>query len=353
MGHSLFVYRRTSLTAVRLAATESLTQHGPTPTLCPELIRISHDLARIAGSDEPVLILGETGAGKEIAARFLHERSGRKGPFAAIDCGAIPGQLVEGELFGHRRGAFSGAHEERVGRIRAADGGTVFLDEIGNMAPEAQASLLRVVQEREVIPVGADKGKRVDVRWVAATNANLYSEDSAFRSDLLARLSGYVARLPPLRKRREDLGFLCAHLLGKMGIRSASITRRAARALFLGELSGNVRGLERALGSAARLAGDGPIDMEHLSALSARAPRESMPVPGDWHSPDTAPPGPERPQRGYTRRPSKADIEQALLRAGHVQSEAARLLGVNERQLARWMDSYRIERARQRLLRKE
>lgn len=352
IGHSLFVYRRTDpLTAVRLADVRSRPVHGPTSTLCPELVRVSSDLERIAKSEQPVLILAETGAGKEIAARFVHDKSGRSGPFVAIDCGAIPPHLVEGELFGHKRGAFSGAHEERTGRIRSAEGGTVFLDEIGNMPAQAQASLLRVVQEREVTPVGADKGKRVDVRWVAATNADLFSEGSGFRSDLLARLSGYVACLPPLRKRREDLGFLCAHLLVKHGVRAAAITRKAARALFLSGLSGNVRELERALAAAAVLMGDGPIDVGHLSVLSAKSAREE--VPKETLPPERVSSGEKIRERPYTRRPSKADIEEALVRANRVQSDAARILGVHERQLARWMDAYGIERARRGVLKKE
>ncbi len=358
IGHSLFVYRRTDpFIAVRLGNNESKTMHGPTATLCPEVIRVSNDLERIARSDQPVLILAETGAGKEIAAHFVHQKSGRTGAFVAIDCGAIPPHLVEGELFGHKRGAFSGAHEERIGRIRSAEGGTVFLDEIGNMPLQAQASLLRVVQEREVIPVGADKGKPVDVRWVAATNADLFSENSGFRSDLRARLSGYVAQLPPLRKRREDLGFLCAFLLAKYGVRSASITRNAARALFASDLPGNVRELERTLASAAVLMGDGPIDVQHLSVLSAKAATEkastvanAMPTPSNVENAVVLEDERARP---YTRRPSKADIEEALVKAKRIQSEAARLLGVHERQLARWMDAYGIERAKRGALKKE
>ncbi|HLM71921.1 MAG TPA: sigma 54-interacting transcriptional regulator [Polyangiaceae bacterium] len=354
MGHSLFVYRRTDAdTALRLTDTESKTIHGPTQTLSPELVRVSSDLERIAPSDQPVLLLAETGAGKEIAARFVHDKSGRAGAFVAIDCGAIPPHLVESELFGHKRGAFSGAHEERMGRIRSAEGGTVFLDEIGNMPAQAQATLLRVVQEREVIPVGADKGKRVNVRWVAATNADLFSKKSDFRADLRARLSGYVAQLPPLRERREDLGFLCAHLLAKHGIRSASMTRGAARALFLSELSGNVRELEQALASAAVLVGEGPIDVHHLSVLAAKREREHRPAPKQSAPPRLARSTEKARDRSYTRRPSKADIEQALAKAKRVQSEAARLLGVHERQLARWMDAYGIERARRSALKNE
>lgn len=351
IGYSLFVYRRTDpLTAIRLTENKTKIMHGPTPTLCPELVAASNDLERIAQSDQPVLILAETGAGKEIAARFVHEKSRRKGAFVAIDCGAIAPHLVEGELFGHKRGAFSGAHEARVGRISTGEGGTVFLDEIGNMPSQVQASLLRVVQEREVIPVGADKGRRVDVRWVAATNADLFSESSGFRSDLLARLAGHVAKLPPLRERREDLGFLCAHLLAKRGVRSASMTPRAARALFSSDFAGNVRELELTLASAAVLAGDGPIDIGHLSVLSARSARGNEPAAQDPPAP--APRAEYSPSRPYTRRPSKSDIEEALVRANRIQSEAARLLRVHERQLTRWMDAYGIERARRSALKK-
>lgn len=356
IGHSLFVYRRTDpLWAARLASTDPVTVHGPTATVCPEMVQVSQDLERIAKSVQPVLILAETGAGKEIAANFVHQKSARTGPFVAIDCGAIAPHLVEAELFGHKRGAFSGAHEERLGRIRSAEAGTVFLDEIGNMPLQAQASLLRVVQEREVIPVGADKGKSVNVRWVAATNADLFSENSGFRSDLRARLSGYVAQLPPLRKRREDLGYLCAFLLRKVGFSTASITRQAARVLFLSDLSGNVRELERALASAVVLKGDGPIDVHHLSVLAAKTSSEHKTAPDTSATNIVVPaPGakaevPER-ERPYTRRPSKTEIEEALVKAKRIQSEAARILGVHERQLARWMDSYGIERAKRGLL---
>lgn len=151
VGRSLLCYR---LVDVRLAGREGGrgVEMGPTRTFCPELAATVLDLNRVAPTDQPILVLAEMGAGKEIAARHIHEKSGRAGLFVAIDCGAIPAHLVESELFGHKKGAFSGAAEERKGRIRSAEGGTVFLDEIGNMPEQAQASLLRVIQEREVTP---------------------------------------------------------------------------------------------------------------------------------------------------------------------------------------------------------
>jgi DNA-binding NtrC family response regulator len=345
IGHSLFVYRLVSgATAKQLAAHPTGRAHGPTRTLCPEVVQLSLDLDRVAPTDQPVLLLAETGAGKEIAARYVHEKSGRAGPFVAIDCGAIPGDMIEAELFGHRRGAFTGAHEDRRGRIRSAEGGTVFLDEIGNLPEPAQASLLRVLQEREVTPVGADRAHRVDVRWIAATNLDVFAPGARFRADLRARLAGYVGRVPPLRRRREDLGLLGANILAKAGLARASITKTAARALLLDELPGNIRELERALTSAAVLAGNEDIDLPHLSVLAAREASES----GEALLPpsDRAEPGNARKPR--QRRPDRAVIEAALEKARGVQSDAAKLLGVHERQLARWMDGLSIPRARMR-----
>lgn len=349
IGHSLLVYRLVNpKDALQMSVFRAGMVHGPTRTLSPILMGISADLEFIARSSQPVLFLAETGAGKEIAARFVHDRSGRKGPFVAIDCGAIPKHLVESELFGHKRGAFSGAGEERIGRIRSADGGTVFLDEIGNMPLSAQASLLRVIQEREIIPLGADRGKAVDVRWIAATNSDIFSEQSGFRPDLRSRLAGYVGRLPPLRERREDLGLLAAYILEQTHTPSPSITRRAAHALFLSQLPGNIRELKHILTTAAILANENPIDLSHLGTLAVQ-----LPNPDNSTSPSSERAerleGPESRPRPYTRRPPKAEIEDALNQAKWVQSDAARRLGVHERQLSRWMDAYGIERAKQKL----
>jgi sigma-54 dependent transcriptional regulator, acetoin dehydrogenase operon transcriptional activator AcoR len=343
VGRSLLCYRRLDARLL-IQAGEGGVEMGPTRTLCPELAATVLDLNRVAPTDQPILVLAETGAGKEIAARHVHEKSGRSGPFVAIDCGAIPGHLVESELFGHRKGAFSGASEERKGRIRSAEGGTVFLDEIGNMPEQAQASLLRVIQEREVTPVGADSGRKVDVRWVSATNADIFAENARFRSDLRARLAGYVARLPPLRARREDLGILSAHLLAKGGLTRAAMSKQAARQLFASELSGNVRELERTLARAAVLAGGERIEARHLGSMPGEARADVGEAPKvEAIAPD---PASDKPGTGRRKRPEREQIINALERAGGVQGQAARLLGVHERQLARWMDALGIPRAR-------
>lgn len=342
IGRSLLCYRLVDVKAL-IKAGEQGVEMGPTRTVCPELAATVLDLNRVAATDQPILVLAEMGAGKEIAARHVHDKSGRPGPFVAIDCGAIPAHLVESELFGHKKGAFSGAAEERKGRIRSAEHGTVFLDEIGNMPEQAQASLLRVIQEREVTPVGADSGRKVDVRWVSATNADIFAESARFRPDLRARLAGYVARLPPLRRRREDLGILTAHLLAKGGATRAAISKQAARQLFGSDLAGNVRELERTLARAAVLADGERIDVQHLGIATGEARPSGAEAP---RAESIAPTSASEVASTRRKRPEREQIVDALERAGGVQGQAARLLGVHERQLARWMDAFNIPRAR-------
>ncbi|MDY0063059.1 MAG: sigma 54-interacting transcriptional regulator [Myxococcota bacterium] len=171
------------------------------------LRRLLDEIRQVAPTDLPVLIEGETGTGKELVARELHRQSGRSGEFVAVNCAAIPAELVESELFGHKRGAFSGATRDQTGLVRASAGGTLFLDEVGELAPAFQAKLLRALEERAVRPVGASRAIPVDVRILAATNRDLDEEvrHGLFRADLLARLAGWRVRVPPLRDRPEDL----------------------------------------------------------------------------------------------------------------------------------------------------
>lgn len=181
--------------------------------------RLAGSLREIARSELSVLILGESGTGKEIFAEQLHDWSGRRGPLQAVNCAAIPAALVEGELFGHRRGAFSGADRDRMGILRAAHQGTLLLDEIGDMPVEAQAKLLRVIQSKEITPLGAAQPEPVDVRIVAATHRDLdaLQQTGAFRADLFARLNEFSITLPPLRERKEDVFSLCAALARRHG----------------------------------------------------------------------------------------------------------------------------------------
>ncbi|HEY3498524.1 MAG TPA: sigma 54-interacting transcriptional regulator, partial [Polyangiaceae bacterium] len=184
-------------------------------TLLPTLQQDFWNLARVARSSLPITVLGETGTGKELAARAVHRLSGRQGAFVAVNCGALAPNLVESQLFGHVKGAFSGATRDEPGFFRAAERGTLLLDEIGDLPLAAQPALLRALQESEITPVGASRAVPLDVRVVAATHRPLdsWALEQRFRSDLLARLSGYRVHLPPLRERREDIGLVLANAL--------------------------------------------------------------------------------------------------------------------------------------------
>ena len=216
---------------------------------------------RLAQSDVSVLIQGESGTGKELVARSIHEGSARaKGPFVAINCGAISESLIDSELFGHSRGAFTGAVAARLGVFVEADGGTLFLDEIAEMPLPVQSRLLRVLQEREVRPVGGDGVRTVDVRVVAATHASLQDnvDDKRFRADLFYRLNVATVSIPPLRERMSDIPMLAAHMLHKHGPAGCHLTAAALAALSGYAWPGNVRELENALLHALALT-SGPV----------------------------------------------------------------------------------------------
>ncbi len=281
VGNSLFLFRCAVTRRFREPADLELSQatcESPAlATLSIPLAREFAALARVAASRVPIVVLGETGTGKEVIARTVHQLSERRGRFTAINCGALPQALIESELFGYHRGAFSGATEDRLGLIRAADGGTVFLDEIAELSEPSQVKLLRVLQENEVVPLGATRPVAVDIRVVAATHQDLAErvEQGKFRKDLLARLGGFVITLPPLRDRREDIGILVAALLPRIaGDRATGLRfqRAAARRLFAHDWPLNIRELEQALSAAVALADGGPqITTEHLPRLAVAA----------------------------------------------------------------------------------
>ncbi len=242
------------------------------------LARTLDALARVAPSLAPVLLQGETGTGKEVLARRVHALSGRKGELVAVNCGALPAELAEAELFGVKKGAYTGAGADRVGLVRAAAGGTLFLDEIGDLPLRSQGALLRVLQERVVVPVGTVQPLAVDFRLVSATHRDLHAAVAAgeFRADLLARLSGVTLSLPPLRERREDLGILLGLFCARVG-KPVTLSVRAARALARARWPGNVRALERAVDGALALAGDAglgvTLDLAHFPDLADDEPQ--------------------------------------------------------------------------------
>ena len=304
----------------------------------PELLSGWSALARVAPTRVPVMLQGETGTGKELAARALHVWSGRSGPFVAVNCGALPEQLAESELFGVRRGAFTGAVEDRPGLVRVSSGGTLLLDEVGELPASVQVKLLRVLQENEVQPVGAAQPVRVDLRVVTATHRGLAAlvEEGTFRGDLFARLTGLEVELPPLRDRRADLGLLIPTLLRRAGAPAGvRLSREAARALFRWSWPHNVRELEKALALAVALAGEGRIELAHLPETVRTAPE----------------PRPD-PMAGSTARPlSEADVTRRtelieLLRThrGNV-SAVARQMGVARMQIQRWCRRFHLDPA--------
>ncbi len=287
--------------------------------------------ARAAKTSEPVLLVGETGTGKDVLARALHALSGRKGQFVAVDSGAIPETLFESTLFGHEKGAFTGATESRVGEIVRANKGTLFLDEVGNLSPSSQARLLRVLETKHVTAVGAKEGQTVDVRFIAATNRAVLQAEDGFREDLVHRLAGFVISPPPLRDRKEDLGLIIKALLEDAGVAQASIAPAAAREVYLDSLRGNVRALRNVLRRAA--VGHEKIHLEKLEGLGSAADevsgvRQSL---KKKKSPSAA----SRP-RGWV--PTKEELEQVLkANAGSV-AAAARELESYPRQLYRWLE---------------
>jgi two-component system response regulator AtoC len=299
---------------------------------------------RIAASDLPVLILGETGVGKEKMSRAVHHYSPRNGkPFVAINCAALNDNLLESELFGHERGAFTGAHSGKAGLFESAAGGTVFLDEIGDMSLAIQAKLLRVIEDGEVRRVGAVKAHKIGVRFVAATNADLESaiERDAFREDLYFRLSAATLVIPPLRERPRELDALVRRFAAHAGARTSGAPKQIANealALLRGySWPGNIRELRNVIERAVVLSSEGPITPEHLPVEKMR---------GTYVRPATSNEDAPRERVKLTAVEERARVVEALERAGGNQSQAASLLGVSRRTLINRLVQYDLPRPR-------
>ena len=335
-GRCVFVYREAKITdgeaTLGLDAGLVATPSG-FATISPVVAAQLALLPRLSASKIAVLLHAETGTGKELIARALHDLSGRRGPFIAVNCGAIPATMVEAELFGHRRGAFSGATEDRPGLVRAADGGTLLLDEIGDLPLACQAAFLRVLQTHRVRPIGDARELPVDVRVVAATHRDLgaMAAQDAFRADLYARIAGYTLSIPPLRGRKEDIGHVVAAVLRRHGV-TAPLTAAAARALFRYDWPRNVRELETCIESAVLVAGGRPLDVAHLPEVV----RQEGAGPVSDRPPVDSGPLDEAQLR-------HRDELIALLRdhGGNV-SAVARATGKARMQIQRWMKRYGI-----------
>ena len=334
LGHTLFLFfERLPIEAEAPALLELAPTEGApgTVTLMPAWQHELTRLKQIASSEIPMLIEGESGSGKEVIARAIHGLSGRKGAFVPVNCGALPDNLVESELFGYKKGAFSGAQSDHDGLVRAANGGTLFLDEIGDLPPASQAALLRVLQEREVMPVGGTRAVEIDLRVVAATHRDLDDmvAEGSFRHDLFARLAGFRVEVPTLHDRRTDLGLLIGALHARMFPEEhPGFDIDAARLLLRYPWPLNVRELEQALATAQVLAGVEPIRAEHLPD-SVRTGR---------------PPGAPRPVVLSETDQKVRDQVVAALREhqGNV-SAVARALDKDRKQIQRWIKRFNLD----------
>jgi len=294
-------------------------------------------MRKAASRDVNVLIRGESGTGKELVARAIHFAGPRKDkPFVPVDSAAIPESLLESELFGHMRGAFTGAIRDSRGKIRSAHGGTLFLDEIGDMQTGLQAKLLRMLQERVVTPVGSEKAEAVDVRVMAATHVDLETaiREGKFREDLFFRLNVLAIRVPPLRERKDDIPLLVRHLIGKSGEAGARISKQAMAVLLNHDWPGNVRELQNAVEHALVVSEGGEIKPEHLP---------------DWLKPDMARRAISAlalPEDGIELETLERDlIVQALERTQGNQTRAAHLLGISRPTLIYRMEKHGIPKA--------
>lgn len=293
---------------------------GPLRTICPRLVDLHQKLGKMAKSRVPLVLQGPTGAGKEVLARAAHAQSGRTGRLVPLDVGTIPPHLVAHELFGVAAGV-EGQEKERTGRLRAADQGTILIDQLGDMPSEVQVGLLRAIQNGEITPVGADSPVPIDVRFMCTTHEDIDALVDArrFRADLWSRLKGFVIRVPPLKERLEDLGLFVARLIPKYGIDNISFSPAAYRALLGYSWPHNVRELERSIESSAALCDGKRIELTDL--------------PHDIQA--------YRPPRASVERSSEENRERELVRLltahkGNV-SAVARSMGYSRMQVHRWM----------------
>lgn len=296
------------------------------------LRKILEDVERLQVSTASVLVTGESGTGKELIARAIHARSARaQGPFLPVNCASIPRELAESLLFGHVKGAFTGADKDQTGYFELADGGTLFLDEVGDMPAELQTKLLRVLEDNEVMPLGAREGKSVDVRIVAATNADLHELIAAggFREDLYYRLARFTVEVPPLRDRREDVPLLVQHfsvLFGhEMGMEPPSWTDEAMAVLGVYLFPGNIRELKNIVERALIESGGEKIEPEHLHLRTAKAPSADTAIAKDFVA-------------GLPldfKQAEAALVQRAMAETDGNITEAAKLLGINRTKIYR------------------
>jgi transcriptional regulator with PAS, ATPase and Fis domain len=337
IGTFVAVFRYAAETDLEAIAQELATPFTPVATTSPGLARKTMILRHLAGGDDDLLIIGETGVGKEEFARAIHRESGRWGKFVAINCAAIPSSLIESELFGYVKGAHSQASRDKLGLIDEAEHGTLFLDEFAEISQEVQAKLLRFLENKDLQALGTTRSRRIDTRILAATNREL----SALRQDIAARLGPEPIRLPALRDRPEDIAALAGHFLrDRPGL---ALELPAFHALCLHDWPDNVRGLRKALARAADLAvaqGSKLIGLDHLPEGLGRRPSAA------------AADDPADPPRGNRRRPraapTKEELKALLDRHDWVVAQAARELDRDHSIVWRWIKRYGLDAGRAR-----
>lgn len=398
VGNALIALEQRSIGATNAtvrptAAASSILDQGWQPVVLrsPAMKHLYELSALAASSDISALILGETGTGKEVLAEFLHRRSTRAGnTFLRLNCAALSESLLESELFGHEKGAFTGAHQAKAGLLEAADGGTVFLDEVGELTLSLQVKLLRVLEERTVWRVGSTRARPIDVRFITATNRDLRREVNRerFRKDLYFRINGVTLQIPPLRERKEEIEPLARYFLtlacGRLSKPVPSLSPEALSHLLSQQWSGNVRELKNAMDRASFLCKSGPILVEHLplrdtfadepfneettglfgslgaipSVPSARKdapisggsfPNEGRTLPGQPSQPNQVEHA-ERPVLSYAGELRDGQEQQRILDAlqafGGNQTRAAQSLGISRRTLINRLDEFHLPRPR-------
>ena len=303
-------------------------------------------IAKLARSQAPVYIAGESGVGKELVARLIHEQGARsKGPFVPVNCGAIPSELMESEFFGHRKGSFTGAHADKDGLFQTANGGTLFLDEVAELPLQLQVKLLRVIQEKNVRPVGASVEVPLDVRILSATHKNLgkLTEDGKFRHDLYYRINVIELQVPPLRERREDIlpiaEAILARLAGELGETLPELSEAAKAALIAYPFPGNVRELENILERAVALCDGNRIEVADLS-LPAVTTDQNGPAPGATAQMRDAPGGALPDALEQLEREA---IQKALVACRYNKTKTAAHLGITFRALRYKLKKLEIE----------
>jgi transcriptional regulator with PAS, ATPase and Fis domain len=335
-------YARYRIDGTMVPGARRYAQHATSLVGGYQMDRIVSDLERVAPAELNVMLLGPSGTGKEVVAGELHRLSRRTGPFCAVNCAAIPANLLESELFGYKRGAFSGAERDKPGIIRSAHQGTLLLDEIGDMPLDAQAKLLRVIQSKEVLPLGATQSERIDVRFVSATHRDLrrLQQENRFREDLYARLNEYQLRLPPLHERKEDVYALTRTFLTRLGRPDLGLSVPLMVALLHHDFPYNVRELEAAIKRAVALSRTTLLDVELLpDAIRESLTDYGRPAEGEVTREGSA----ESAVDAGGQPPSEEELR-ALL-AAHAGNVAAvgRVLGKARMQVHRWMKRYNIE----------